>query len=376
MSELVFVPGQEPLTIGAEIELQLLGRESLDLVGASPDILKRMKGSTKVHAELFRSMLEINSGICKDVHELGRDLRASAEDVRAVARDLGVRLAAAGTHPFALYNERRIFPAERYRDLIDRNQWIARRLMIFGLHVHVGMRDGEHAIRMNNALLHYLPLLLALSASSPYWHGEDTELASSRITFFEAMPTGGHPCFVQSWTEFEELYARLRKTEAVRSMKDIWWDVRPSPGYGTLEVRICDGLPTVRETLAVAALIHALTHFIDDQLVAGRTFAPPPPWIYRENKWRASRHGIEAMLIINPEGDIGPCREILEHLFETLAPKVAQLGYEAQIQDLRTGLAKGLSYQRQRRIADAHPEAPMPAVAAALADEFESDTPA
>lgn len=367
-SPIAFQSSSTPLTVGAEIELQLLDPVSFDLTPCSPDVLKRVGPTTKIHAELFQSMIEVNSGICRDVHELERDISASVALLRRITDQIGVKLAASGTHPFAHYQERKLYPAPRYQALIDRNQWIARRLMIFGLHVHVGMRDGEHAIQMNNALLHYLPLLLALSASSPYWRGEDTELASSRITIFEALPTGGHPCLVKDWADFEALYDKLQKTNSVRSVKDIWWDIRPSPGFGTIEVRICDGLPTLKETMGVVALIHALTHVIDQQLQTGKRFPPPSEWIMRENKWRASRYGMDADMIVDEAGHLKPMRElVLEVLAEVT--QETKLNYETFFQSIRDNLDRGFSYNRQRSFANTLE------VTRHLNREFESNRP-
>lgn len=374
-SPIQFNSSARPLTLGAEMELQLLDSKTYDLKASSLEVLKRITPTTKIHAELFQSMLEINSGICRDAHELEQDFAESVARLRKVTDELELKIAAAGTHPFAEYGERKLYPDARYRELIDRNRWIARRLMIFGLHVHVGMRDGDHAIHMNNALLHYLPIFLALSASSPYWRGEDTELASSRITIFEALPTGGHPCLVRSWQEFIDLYAALERSGAVRSVKDIWWDIRPSPGYGTIEVRICDGLPTVSETVAVVALVHAVCHWLDRRMQKGETFAAPAYWIIRENKWRASRHGVEAQMILSEGGQTQSMRAVVEELLTTLEPELPDLGYGFFYANIRRNLAHGLSYVRQKKIAQSHlVNAPL-GVAQHLVREFEQNAP-
>ncbi|MES2855585.1 MAG: YbdK family carboxylate-amine ligase [Bdellovibrionota bacterium] len=364
----------QPLTLGVEVELQLLNSETLDLTTAALEILENYPNSERVKAELFQSMLEINTGICKDAHDVRKDLKGSMGEIRTLCKKMGLRVASAGTHPFANYSHRVLHPAPRYQELIDRNQWIARRLMIFGLHVHVGMRSGEHAIQMNNALLHYLPILLALSASSPYWHSEDTELASSRITFFEAIPTGGHPCLLDSWQDFELLYARLIESKAIRSTKDIWWDIRPSPSFGTLEIRICDGLPTLDETVALTALIHALCIYIDSEYMKGRRFRPPPDWIMRENKWRASRHGVEAALIINEDGATESFSDNLQRLLTTLKPIAETNQYLDEFEFIQKIIERGPSYKRQRAFAK-QCGGDMKKVTESLADEFDAETP-
>lgn len=364
-----------PLTLGVEVEVQLLDKETLDLTPKSPEIFNIIGGeSARIKAEIFQSMIEMNTGICKNAHEIKNDLASTMNRVAQVGESLGIRLASSGTHPFALYSERIPYPAPRYAKLIDRNQWIARRLMIFGLHIHIGMRNGEHAIQMNNALLHYLPLLLALSASSPYWHGEDTELASSRITFFEALPTGGHPCRVRSWDDFSSLYTKMVRSGAIRSARDIWWDIRPSPSYGTLEIRICDGLPTLAETVAITALVHSISILVDKQLSDGHQFEAPADWIMRENKWRASRWGTDAKMIINEEGDTENFAKIIEDLFFELKDISQAQKYSAEFALIKKLITDGASYKRQRTVA-AQPGSDLKGVTRFLANEFEARSP-
>lgn len=364
----------EPLTLGAEIELQLLDPGTLDLTSHSPMILDALGGVEGVKAELFQSMLEVNTGICRSAHQIESDLKQKIDLVREVTEPMGIKLSSSGTHPFASHVDRLLYPDKRYQEVIDRNRWIARRLVIFGLHVHVGMRSGEHAIQVNNALLHYLPLMLAISASSPYWHGEDTELASSRITFFESLPTGGHPCVVGSWSEFETLYGRLVRSGAIRSPKDIWWDIRPSPDFGTLEVRICDVSPTLRESKAIVALVHTLCAFIDRHLMQGKTFAPPADWIIRENKWRASRFGTDASFVVDPEGATKDLKTYLGDLQNELAEEIEAWGYVDEFAFLNELVEKGASYKRQRAVFGSS-NGNLRSVAKALAAEFDAERP-
>lgn len=334
------------------MELQLIDRSTLDLTPMSPKIINQIGDTSgKVKAEIFRSMLEINTAVCHDAHEVRQDLTASIDLLEKICGPLNVAIASVGTHPTAHHSERIVFPQQRYHEMIDRNQWIARRLVIFGVHFHIGMRDGHHAIKMNNALSHYLPLLLALSSSSPYWAGEDTELASSRITFFEALPTGGHACRLTSWEQYVSLYAKLIKSESIRSLKDIWWDIRLSPGYGTVEIRICDGLATLEELIAMTALIHALSLHLDAQLAQGVLFDPPSDWIMRENKWRASRWALDANLITTEDGAIEPIRNLISDLLWDLKPITDRLDYDQEMQLLTRIMNHGASFERQRLVA-------------------------
>ena len=344
------------ISIGVEIELQLIDDATGDLTPIAPKILKHLQqldqeNSVRIKSEIFQSMLEIDTPICANAHEVGVSLRSSLGLVRQFAGESGGRVMMSGTHPFAHYADRLLTPDGRYFSLVDRNQWIAKRLQIFGLHVHLGMRNGDHAIAMNNALCHYLPIILALSASSPYWHGEDTGLASSRITFFEAIPTGGHPYLLQNWSAFEELVQKLVISKSILSLKDLWWDIRPNIEYGTIEVRIADCPPTLKEVEAIVAFLHALTEFIDAEISSGRQFSPPPEWILRENKWRASRHGVAADFIVNADGLSVPFLQVWNQICGSLQFFNKQFGYEQHFHFLDQLIQHGPSYQRQRNAA-------------------------
>jgi carboxylate-amine ligase len=347
---LLFTPSPD-MTIGVELELQIVDPATKDLTPKAPELFERLEEhGTRFKPELFRAMLEVNTGVCRDL----ADVRSSLANALAILQEagdaVGVQLASAGSHPFARHVDRLVYPAERYQSLIDRNRWLARRLMIFGLHVHVGMRDGGHAAAMINAILPYLPHLLALSASSPYWQGSDTGLTSCRITIFEALPTAGHPCTFKDWSAFESTYEAMIASRAIGSIKDLWWDIRPHPDFGTVEVRVCDGLPTLSETMAVVGLTVALFTWLDEQYRKGRRFAPPPYWLLRENKWRASRWGVEADLVLDASGRTNLLRTELTRLLDTLDPVIAGIGGSRECGDLRRMLRHGLSYERQRRV--------------------------
>ncbi len=368
-----FNPSQA-MTLGVEIELQIVDAATLDLAPGAPSILEALRGvDLHVKPELYQSILEINTGICVDVRQVRDDLTRALSVLRAACEPLGFDLVSAGTHPFALYGECVMFPAERYRNLIDRNRWLTQRLLSFGLHVHIGMRDGEHAMAMMNAMLNYLPHLLALSASSPYWQGRDTGLASSRITLFEALPTAGHPCVLESWDAFEAFYQAMIRSRAITSIKDIWWDIRPHPDFGTVEIRICDALPTLSETLALVALIQALYHWFDELYRDGWPLAPPPYWLLRENKWRASRWGLEAEIVLDEHGHTRPLRADVEQLVETLTPRTAMLGSRDALEMIEVMMERGVSYERQRKMYVR--DRSYKAVLEALVQELETDLP-
>lgn len=360
------------LTLGVEIELQLLDRNTLDLAPVALNILSAVD-CERIKPEIFQSMLEINTGICADVHDVERDLTESSNLLRKICAKNDVLISSTGTHPFARYSERKLFPAERYHSLIDRNQWIARRLMIFGMHIHIGMRDGDSCIRFNNFFLHFIPHMLALTASSPFWQSEETGLASCRSTIFESCPTAGHPCRLKNWEEFSDLCDRLVRSQSITSLKDIWWDIRPSPDYGTLEIRACDGPATQEETLAVVAFIHALAHWFDIHADYDYELHAPHMWMMRENKWRVTRHGQSAVLILDDEVNTISLREDIALWMDRLHPIVMQLGYQKHWQALAGILERGSSYQRQLRVFSKTES--LQAVAEHNAREFEMGKP-
>jgi len=362
----------EPFTLGVEVELQIVDAQTLEMAPKAAQLLSRWAGPPTVQAEIFQSMLELSTGICADAAAAESDLRATAQRLLPLAREQGVRFIATGTHPTARYTERKLFPADRYHGLIARNQWIARRLQIFGLHVHIGMPDAETCIAVQNELLYDLGLLLAVSTSSPFWQGESTGLASSRITVFEALPTGGMPALVRDWTEFSALVATLQKANAITSLKDLWWDIRPSPRYGTLEIRVCDGLATISETVMVVALAQALARRAGERVAAGTNRTYPPAWRVRENKWRASRHGLDGDYIINDDGTTMPLRPYLARTLDELAADGfldARSKYAIALRQLADGAPT--SAERQRALFERGGS--LDEVSRSLADEFEDD---
>jgi carboxylate-amine ligase len=361
------------MTLGVEIELQVLDAGTRDLTPRAPDLVNMLGDPDHIKPELLQSMLEVCTGVCDSVPDVRRDLEASFNRLRDAGRELGVAYSSAGSHPFALWSERLVSTGERYRMLIDRNRWLARRLMIFGLHVHVGMRDGAHAVAMLNGFLPYVPHLLALSVSSPYWEGTDTGLASSRITLFEALPTAGHPCTYRSWDEFQALYRAMVRSRAVTSIKDYWWDIRLHPDLGTIELRICDGLSTLSEAVGLVALIQSLYAWLDVDYRPGRIVEPPPDWVLRENKWRASRWGLEAEIILDPDGRTGLLRDELARLLPHLERFAVPLGCAGELQHVSRILERGPSCERQR-LAFRH-SGRLEAVVDAMIQEFETDRP-
>jgi carboxylate-amine ligase len=346
-------------SLGVEWELQLVDPRTRELTSGANEILAALTPDgldehPKAKHELLQSTIEIITGICTTVAEAKADLAGTLADVVAAADDRGLAVMCAGSHPFTRWDSQEISPKERYARLVERMQWPARRLQIFGVHVHVGVRSPAKVIPIVNALTLYLPHFLALSASSPYWAGCDTGLASARTKVFEGMPTGGLPHQLADWAEFEEYMDTLIRVGAIESVREVWWDVRPHPDFGTVELRVCDGLPTLDEIGAVAALTQCLVEQFDTQLDRGYTLPTPAEWVLRENKWRAVRYGLDADIVTDERGTVRPVREALGELVEELMPVAKRLGCEAELADVRRVLVTGASYQRQRAVAAAH----------------------
>ncbi|HLF39863.1 MAG TPA: glutamate--cysteine ligase [Acidimicrobiia bacterium] len=369
----------ERSTLGIEVELELVDRETRALASGASAVLAALAAQRegdahpKVKHELMESTLEIITGICETVPEARADLESTLAEVVPVAEERGFRLLCSGTHPFSDWNDQEISPDPRYKRLIEDMQWPARRLAIFGIHVHVGVRSAEKAITIANALTAYIPHFLALSASSPYWLARDTGLASCRSKVFEALPTAGLPHQLGGWAEFEEYMTTLISARAISSIREVWWDIRPHPNFGTVELRICDGIPTMGEIAAVAAMSQCLVEWLDHLIDRGYTLPCPRAWIVRENKWRAARHGVDAEIILDETGALSPVSHAIAELVEELAPVAHRLGCEDELRGVLRILDHGPSYLRQRRlIAEG---AALADVVDSLAEELRSDRP-
>lgn len=351
MSMLQFVQNEKPFTLGVEWELQVIDTDSGQLTPRALNILDSV-GDPHFVKELFQSTLEINTDVCASVQEVEANFKSLLPKLLPACETFRVRYATTGTHPVSHFMERVITPTPRYYELIDRNQWLARRTAVYGLHVHIGMRSGDHCAEMNNFFLRFVPHLVALSASSPFWSGVLTGLYSTRLTMYESMPTAGLPYIYDHWADFEQLIQSLLKARSIQSLKDLWWDMRPSPRYGTLELRICDGPATMAELLALVAFIHtlALWHDRNRDEWNHNLRKPLKTWVLRDNKWRSMRHGLEADLITSNDGDFKPLREDIEAWLERLSPIFLELGYDTYLGYLHAILRHGNSADRQMRL--------------------------
>jgi glutamate---cysteine ligase / carboxylate-amine ligase len=343
-------------TIGVEWELQLVDTSTRMLRQDAREVLAALPGLTeegehpKIRHELMQSTVEVVTGICSTVSEIKDDLSATISQLERITGRRGTMLACAGTHPVSDWRDAKMAPIQRYAELVEQMQWLARRIQTFGVHVHVGIRDGSKAIPIVNALAAYLPHFLALTASSPYWSGQDTGLASSRAIVFGGLPTSGPPQPLTDWTEFEEYMDTLLRAGTIRSIKEVWWDIRPHPDFGTVEIRMFDGVPTLREIGMTAALSQSLVQLLDNQLDRGYTLPSPPAWVVRDNKWRATRYGLDAIVITDDSGSTAPLRDELYELTRELQPVADRLGCGPELGVVTEVLDSGASYERQRAI--------------------------
>ena len=344
-------------TVGIEVELQLIDRETKNLSAAAVPLVEeaaKIPGLT-LKAELSQAMAEINTEICGTVREAGESLARQLVQVRELASKRNVEIAVSGTHPFQDWRERKIFPDERHARILEKYRWLARRWTTFGMHVHVGVKDGDRAIHILNALVNYIPHLIALSGSSPYWGGTDTGLHSCRAAVTESFPTGGIPYFLPDWKGFEKYFETLTGTGTIQSIKDIYWDIRPHFDFGTVEVRACDGLPSLKETLAAAALIHCLVVWIDDQFQKGkrpRQIHMQRYWLAPENKWQAVRYGLDGRIVSPDSEEKRFIRDDISALVEMLRPVADSLQCATELEGVLAIVERGPGAIRQRQVFD------------------------
>jgi len=350
-----FHASPEP-TLGVEWELALVDRRTRDLRNDATHLFARAKARlpdpARLHKELLRNTVEVVSGVCHTVEEAMRDLRATLEAVLPAADALDIDLYGGGTHPFASWTGQQLSEGHRYAELINRTQWWGRQMLIWGVHVHVGLPEKERVMPVLSALLTYYPHLQALSASSPLWAGLDTGYASNRALMFQQLPTAGLPFQFETWAQFESFVSDQLTTGVIDELGEVRWDVRPAPVHGTLETRVCDGVSTLEELAALVALVHCLVVDADTRIAAGERLPVLPPWHVQENKWRAARYGLDAIVITDADSAERLVTDDLADLLERLAPVADRLGCAAELASVADIPARGASYQRQRAVAD------------------------
>lgn len=347
----------ERSTVGIEWEIALVDSATGDLVQIADDVLRELgtpdgREHPQITHELLMNTVELVSRVHRTVPAAITDLQELIGLVRGVTDPLGVELMCAGTHPFAQWFDQKVTPNERYDRLLDRTQWWGRQMMIWGVHVHVGIDSVDKALPIVNGLLTYYPHLQALSASSPFWAGARTGYASNRALMFQQLPTAGLPWQFGTWANYEAYVQDLVTTGVVEDHSEVRWDIRPSPKWGTVEMRACDGLSTPDEVGAVSALIHCLTDRMSGQLDAGIEPVTLQPWFVRENKWRAARYGLDAEIIQAPDGSERLVSDDLRDLVDDLQPEAERLGCVDELAAVLTILDTGASYQRQLAVAE------------------------
>src|SRR5580704_3503957 len=354
--ELTFRSSTEA-TLGVELELMVLDPETGDLASGAVQILKGcvQEATLRDHvsAELMQSMIEVKTGVCRNVQEVQNDLFPLLRRLRNLARSMGYDLAMAGTHPFHRPSNSAVFPSARYDRIYDRLAYMIHQRVVFGLHMHVGVPNGDMAIGVMNVLVQHLPHLLAVSANSPFWQGIDSGLASCRTALFRSLPHAGVPRYFPGWKEFRAFFRVMRDCQAIESTRDIYWDIRPRPELGTIEFRICDVPDTLATTLSLVAFIRSLvvsSQRLLDERPHLRRGDMRRHWIAVENKWLATRYGLDAMYIRTPGGKRRPLKQDLNDLLHRLSPIARENGDDAFLAGLTTSEQFESGADRQRRL--------------------------
>jgi carboxylate-amine ligase len=348
-----------PFTLGVEEEYMLLDPTSFDLVQHVDTVLTAMQEgefTERVGPELMQSVLEISTPVCRTAGDVESELRRLRSYVTETARSQDLRVGSAGTHPFSLFERQRITARDRYRNLVDQLQYVARRELIFGLHIHVAVDDPEKAIKVTSALLLHLAELLALSANSPFWRGEATGLASSRQMVFAAFPRSGPPPRFNDYSDYAEVVGQLEKTGCIADYTHIWWDIRLHPRFGTIEVRVMDAVTRVEDTTALAAYVQGLVKYYSDAYEGGRELPSYHRILTTENKWLAARYGLEApvMDLVTGRRNRVPVAQLVRRALREIEPHARELGSDRELEGIRDILNRGNGADRQLRIFNAN----------------------
>ncbi len=338
MSKITFRHNDRP-TVGIELELGLIDGQTMALSSAYGLINARLTADghqdadqTQYKPELMQCVLEINTKVCETIGDAERDLSQKLQIVQAATDSLGLRLWWGATHPFSQWGDQRITPDERYLQLVSLLQDMARRLVTFGLHVHVGVDSGDKAVMICDRIMRHLPTLLALSVSSPFWEGRDTGLHSHRSKIMEGLPTAGLPTLMRNWSEYVWLVNHMIDTGFINTIREIWWDVRPHHKFGTVEVRICDMPGSLLDTLAIASFIQCLVKYLSDKIDQGTYQHDSHPMMVQQNKWRAARFGNRAILVDTYTYQTAPVADMVNIIVGKLRPTAVELGCEPYLE--------------------------------------------
>jgi carboxylate-amine ligase len=346
-------------TLGVEEEYMLLDGETFDLVQHIDTVLAAVAGhelEPRINPELMQSVLEVATPVCHTPAGIRQQLLRIRGYVSDVAREKGLRVGSAGTHPFSLFERQRITAKDRYRTLVDQMQYIARRELIFGMHVHVAVDDAEKAIRVVNGLITHLPELVALSASSPFWRGEPTGLHSSRHMIFAAFPRSGPPPRFRDYADYAQVVNQLEKTGCIQDYTHIWWDIRLHPRLGTIEIRICDAVTRLEDVIAITAYCQALVKLYAEQVEAGEEIPSFHRILTSENKWLAARYGLSApvMDLLTGRRNRVPAATLVRRTLRDVEPHARELGSEEELAAVEEILRRGNGADRQLRVFNAN----------------------
>lgn len=365
-------------TVGIEWELQLIDRDSNDLRQAADTVLAevcRLDADTSmIHGEMLLNTIELVSRPHERVGECVADLRQCLDILEPVLEPMRITLASSGTHPFANPVYQRVTDSERYAELVNRTRYWGRQMLLFGTHVHVGIEDRAKVLPILRAVLTRSAHIQALTASSPFWSGKNTGYADNRAMVFQQLPTAGVSHQFTNWADLEGYYAGMVKTGVISNFDEVRWDVRPSPKFGTLEFRVADAATNLSEVGMVAALSQCLVEYFSREYDAGRALPALPSWFVVENKWRAARYGMDAILILDEEGNEELVGTTLARMVEELTPIARDLGCLEELQMVSRVLELGAPYQRMLR-AGSHFERAREAIVDFMIAEMEAGHP-
>ena len=337
MEKIKFNPSKEP-TVGVEVESQIVDKSTGDLVNIAENIVNGYGNEERVKHELYLSTVEVTSSPALDTNNTYSELSSIFKDILELANKNNAGLIATGTHPFALYEDQVITNVNpRYEEFANKYGWAVRRLLTFGMHVHVGMDSKDKAVAVHDEIRKYLPLVLALSACSPFWRGKDTELYCSRLSVFQGLPNTGLPEPYYEWREYEQSLQTLVEANIIKAgvgYRQIWKDVRIHPAYGTIEVRIADSMPSLIDTVAVATFVQSLAIYIGNKWEDANLPPPTPNWLIERNRWAAIKEGLNANFIIDLEGRTKPIKEVIKDLTKEIKPIAESLGSLNRLNEL------------------------------------------
>ena len=340
--------GSPAPTLGVELELFTVNNNNFELTHGAPKILNHFKDNFFFKEELLQCIVEITTDVCNNVDEIYNDLRPKLDMAIEYANSEDMELLSIPVHPFSKVTDQKVSDNKRYIDFLERMQWPLRRLLITGIHVHVGVETGEMAIAVVNGMRRYIPFLIALSANSPYFEGEKTGLASTRTKIFEGLPNTGIPVKLTNYSQFQKLMRTLVSANSIESIREIWWDIRPHPGYGTVEVRVCDSIPDLINIKDLTAMTQALVVGLCNHYENGTQLPYLDSWIIHENKWRATRYGIDADLIIDENGKQDSIKNIIKKTILALEPEINSLNLGESMDRILNRISLNDSYHKSQ----------------------------